>query len=104
MTPTRRVWRGRSPLFSAFQIMPVLSAILARGSLVRGEAMKRTSTILLEVSERPGQKLYSFRETSMRTATQSGVYVRCGSRLGSRATQSQLPLFPQQQTLLSPAV
>jgi len=25
-------------------------------------------------------------------------------RLGSRATQSRLPLFPQQQTLLSPAV
>src|SRR6266478_5826629 len=26
------------------------------------------------------------------------------TRLGSRVTQSRLPLFPQQQTLLSPAV
>src|SRR5260370_42067919 len=30
--------------------------------------------------------------------------VRCGSRLGSRVTQSRLPLFPHQQTFLSPAV
>jgi hypothetical protein len=32
----------------------------------------------------------------------AGPYIRV--RFGSRATQSRLPLFPQQQTLLSPAV
>jgi hypothetical protein len=30
--------------------------------------------------------------------------VRCGVRHGSRATQSRLPLLPQQQTFLSPVV
>ncbi len=30
--------------------------------------------------------------------------VRDGSRLGSRVTQSRLPLFSQQQTFLTPAV
>jgi hypothetical protein len=32
------------------------------------------------------------------------VHVRSWVRLGSRATQSRLPLFPQQQTFLTPAV
>jgi hypothetical protein len=46
------------------------------------------------------------RQTSRHVPLSHHPPAECRSwvRLGSRATQSRLPLFPQQQTLLSPAV
>jgi hypothetical protein len=41
---------------------------------------------------------------SLQTANACRRYGLLCVRLGSRVTQSRLPLFPQQQTLLSPAV
>src|SRR5258706_10289491 len=70
---------------------------LARRNFV-SIALNRKRTVLAVAVER-GKGRKQFCAFSARACFHTGWV-----RLGSRATQSRLPLFPQQQTFLSPAV
>ena len=63
----------------------------------------------LEAQTRGGGRLPAFQASRMAFEDRSGHFPGCDPmsavvRLGSRVTQSRLPLFPEQQTFLSPPV